>query len=142
MRGPPNIRIAIIIKLLQSFIHLLLEPGRTAITNDVQHSRPDSVVLVLCHLEDSLPEFVDVLQDLTWAELLAGLETDVGVLVVGVLEDLFDVFGVFTDVDQLLLVFDGARLGEFFLVLFTLWHLICRMFCLVFDAINYRVYFV
>ena len=58
---------------------------------------------------------------------------------VGVLEDLFDVFGVFTDVDQLLLVFDGARLGEFFLVLFTLWHLICRMFCLVFGSINYKV---
>lgn len=74
-----------------------------AIANDVQHSLSNPDVLVIGHFKNSVPEHVDVTEDLAWAQLLAGLETDVIIFGPGVLEDDVDVLGVPADAENLLL---------------------------------------
>ena len=77
---PSNIRVLIIVELGQGFINFVLQMFGTAITDDVKHSLPDSHIFVRCHFKHSLPENIDILQDLARAQLLAGLKTNVIIL--------------------------------------------------------------
>jgi hypothetical protein len=87
----------------------------------MQHSGSDSGVFIFCHFEDSLPEFIDVLLDGTWAKLLACFQPDITVFMVGVLQDLIDILGLTTNIHEFFLAKFVAVLILTLLVL-LLWH--------------------
>lgn len=121
MTSPPYLTIFIIVKLRQCFINLLLKMFGTSITNNMQYSLSDPHIGVSSHLENPFPEHIDIFLDLAWAQLLAGLKTDIIVLRASVLEDCVNVLGCAADVQD---VFLGLLCGvlSLFLVVSAFTH--------------------
>ena len=61
MCGSSDIWIFVVVELLQRPINLVLKSGWTAVAYDVENSGSDAGILVVSHLENSFPEFIDVL---------------------------------------------------------------------------------
>ena len=119
--GPPDVGVLVPVELLEGLVNPVLESGWAAVADDVQDPGPDPDVFVANQLEDSLPEDLDVLEALAWAELLDCFESDVVVFAVGVLEDEVHVLGVPADGHDFLLVKVGYALVLLLIVL-TLRH--------------------
>jgi hypothetical protein len=101
---------------------LLFQSSWTAVANDVKHSGPDSGILIFSHFEDSAPELINVHLNLAWTKLFAGFQPDISIVMMSVLKYFINVFGVSTDVDELLLALSVLLGGDFLFVLLTLGH--------------------
>jgi hypothetical protein len=88
----------------------------------MKHSGPDSGIFIFSHFEHSAPELINVHLNLAWTKLLAGFQPDISILMMSVLKDFINVFGVSTDVDELLLALSVLLGGNLLFVLLTLGH--------------------
>lgn len=100
---PPDVRIGVPAKLVDCVHDLILQAFGAAIADNVQDSLPNSSVVVTHHLEDPLPELIDVSLHLAWAELLHGLESDIRIFIMGVLEDHIHIVGLTAEAHDVLL---------------------------------------
>lgn len=98
-----DVWVLVIVELLQSVVNSVFQSGWTAVANNMQHSLPDSDILVFSHFKNSFPEFINVLQNFAWAKLFTGFKSHIIVLMMSVLKNFFNVFSVATNIDELLL---------------------------------------
>jgi hypothetical protein len=66
MSLPPNLRVGISTEFIYSIHDLILQSVGTAIADDMEHTLPNSSVLIINHFEDPLPEDIDVSLNLAW----------------------------------------------------------------------------
>ncbi len=97
MGSSPDIRVTVPVEHFQSLVNLFFQSTWTSIANDVKHSLPDPDIFVVGHFKNSLPEFVNVPENLAWAKLFAGFESDIIVLGICVFDDFVDILSVSTD---------------------------------------------
>jgi hypothetical protein len=101
-----DVWVLVVVELLQSVVNSVFQSGWTAVTDNVQDSLPDSDVLVFSHFKNSFPEFVNVFQNFAWAKLFTGFKSHIIVLMMGILKNLFNVFGITTNIDEFLLAWE------------------------------------